>query len=330
MIDLTTHYMGIQLKNPIIVGSCSMTGNIEEIMGLEENGAGAVVLKSIFEEEILNEIGYSIQDSEMEKPGFAQLAETLKYVNQHVTQNRFSQYISFISDVKKKVGIPVFASINCISEGEWTQHVHKLEEAGADGLELNIFLSRSGLSGLNYEKSINKITKSVLQKLSIPVSIKLGNCFADQAQSISKLSKTGISGIVLFNKFNTMDIDVYNLSNTTGKILSNADDSYQSLRWIALMSGKVGCSLAGATGIHHANAVIKQVLAGADAVQLVSTLYLNGKTYIRQILDDLELWMDKKGFFSLKQAKGLSGYKDILDTVVFERIQFMKHYGRIL
>jgi len=329
MIDITTNYMGLQLKNPLVMGSSSMTGSVDEILMLEENGAAAVVLKSLYEEEILNEIGFKIKEQDHENPVYSQLSGTLQYIDSQGKRNKLSEYVKFIRNVKKHVDIPVIASINCISENEWIDYVPKIEQAGIDGIELNFFHNRSGFIGLDYEKTVQGIVKRVLKKVKVPVSVKIGNCFANQGKAISKLSKSGVAGLVLFSRFFYMDIDIYNLSTTSGKILSRSDEYYQSLRWIAMMSGKIDCTLVANTGIHHADTVIKHILAGADAVQIVSTLYLNGKHYIKQILSDLENWMDEKGFFSLKQVKGQSGYQKINDSVVYERRQCMQHFGRI-
>ncbi len=329
MTDLTTKYMGLELKNPIIVGSCSLTSSVEEIVQLEKNGAAAVVLKSLFEEEILNEAETDLKEAEKNRLIYTELSETLDYIDLHTKQKRLSEYITLIREAKKNILIPVIASINCITDSEWTDFASKIQSAGADGLELNIFLNPINSRSNEYEKIAKKIIQKVLKIVTIPVSVKISDGFNDMPKTIVELSQTGIAGIVLFNRFYTPDIDIYNLNITSGKMHSCENEYTKPLRWIALLSDKIRCSIAASTGIHDGNAAIKQILAGADAVQVVSTLYLNSKKQINQMLTDMEKWMLEKGFFSITQFKGLSSYKNVANPGIYERIQFMKYYGRI-
>jgi dihydroorotate dehydrogenase (fumarate) len=330
MTDLTTKYMGLELKNPIIIGSCSLTSNIEDIVQIEQNGAAAIVLKSLFEEEILNEAATDLKDAEKNKLIYSQLSETLDYIDIHTKEKRLSEYLKLIGEAKKKTLIPIIASINCITDSEWTDFASKIQDAGADGLELNIFLNPIDLVNKDYEKTTQRIIKKVLKTVTIPVAIKLSDCFTNLSNVILELSTSGIAGIVMFNRFYTPDIDIYNLNIIAGKMHSCDNEYTKPLRWIALLSDKIKkCSIAASTGIHDGNTAIKQILAGADAVQVVSAIYLNGKKHINQMLTDMGKWMFDKGFFSLKQFQGLASYKNASNPAVFERMQFMKYYGRI-
>ncbi len=329
MIDLSTNYLGLELRNPIIVGSCSLTSNLEDIVKLEQYGAGAIVLKSIFEEEILNQTNVITKKRTQNQRPEKNVSETLDYIDSHSNEKKIDNYLQLIRSIKKKTSIPIIASINCLTDREWIAFITNIEEAGADAIELNIFLSPMACDELEHEKTIKKIVGKVLKFVSIPVSVKLGECYTNLLNTILNISETGISGMVLFNKFYSPDIDIYNFNIVPGRMQSCEYDYIHSLRWIAFLSDKVKCSLAASTGIHHGNTIIKQILAGADAVQVASSLYLNGKKHLEQMLTEIEEWMFDKGIFSVKQFKGKASYKDNTDPAVYERIQFMKQYGRI-
>ncbi len=329
MADLTTNYMGITLKNPVIVGSCGLTASTENIKQMEKCGAAAVVLKSIFEEEIIVETTGNLEEAKKNNLIYSEMSETLDYIDLHTKEENLKNYLKLIRDVKKEVLIPVIASINCISDSEWIDFSRKIEEAGADAIELNIFLNSSDNLDKDFEKTATRIIKKVLKTVSIPVSVKLSNCFTHLAQTLIRLSETGISGMVLFNRFFSPDIDIDYFYVMPANKFSAPEEYVKPLRFIALLSDKVKCSLAASTGIHYGNSMIKQLLAGADAVQLVSTLYLNGIDYITVILNDLEKWMFGKRYNSIGQFKGKMSYNNIPNPAVYERMQFMKHYGRI-
>jgi len=329
MADLKTKYLGLELKNPIIVGSCSLTESVEDIVQLEQSGAAAIVLKSIFEEEIINEAVHDLKDNDKSKVVYSELLETLEYIGIHADEKQVGEYLKLIQDVKKKTRIPIIASINCINDIGWTHFASKIQDAGADALELNISLNPMDITHIDYKKLIQKIISKVLTSVSIPVSVKLGDCFTNLSDTIIEISKSGIKGLVLFNRLYTHDIDIYNLDIKSGRIHSCETEYTKPLRWISLLSDKINCSIAACTGIHDANTIIKQILAGADAVQIVSTLYLNGKSYINQMLTGIDKWMLDKGYFSISQFKGLASYKKATDPEIYERVQFMKHFGRI-
>jgi dihydroorotate dehydrogenase (fumarate) len=328
-MDLTTKYLGLTLKNPIIVGSCDLTSNISDIKKLEKQGAAAVVLKSIFEEEILMDVESQLCEARDNRFIYDKYSETLDYIDVHVKKERLDEYIQLIKSAKKEVLIPIIASIHCVSSSEWTDFAKHIEKAGADALELNISFSPSDLETRDFEQSIKVIIHKVLSQVTVPVALKINNSFTHMAKTILDLSKTGISGLVLFNRAYTPDIDINTLEAVQGRRFSSPHDFIESMRWIALLSDKVNCSLAASTGIHTHEAVIKQILAGADAVQVVSVLYENDIESINGLLSGLEKWMQEKGFSSLEKFKGKSSSKHVGNPAVFERIQFMKHFSGI-
>jgi dihydroorotate dehydrogenase (fumarate) len=321
--------MGMKLRNPIIVGSCSLTSNLEDIVKLEQYGAGAIVLKSIFEEEILNQSDGISSRKIINHTSDSHISAPLDYIDSYSSGNKLNNYLQLIKSIKKKVAIPIIASINCLSDKEWIGFTTKIQKAGADAIELNISLSPMAIDEQEHEKTIQKIVGKVIKHVSIPVSVKLGECYTNLSSTIVNISSTDISALVLFSKFYSSDIDIYNFSIVPGRMQSCEYDYAHSLRWIALLSDKVKCNIAASTGIHDGNTVIKQILAGADAVQVVSSLYLYGKKHIEKMLTEIEEWMFEKGMFSINQFRGKASYKKNTDPAVYERIQYMKQYGRI-
>jgi dihydroorotate dehydrogenase (fumarate) len=329
MKDLSTEYMGLKLKNPIIAASSGLTGTLDGIQSMERNGAGAVVIKSIFEEEILQEAKQQVEEAEQDPMIYSELSETLDYIDLHIRENNLGKFLDLIRDAKKTVSIPIIASINCVSGEDWIHFTKKMEDAGADALELNIFLNPADFKNKEFEKAYFKIITKVLATIKIPVAIKVSKYFTRLGLSVKALSETGISGIVMFNRFYTPDIDIDTMSLKSGQMFSTQEEHYETLRWMAIMSGKVSCDLAASTGIHTGEHAIKMILAGATVTQVASTLYKNGPEQISRILTKMEKWMSDKGFDSLDQFRGkvTREYQD--DPAVFERMQFMKQFSEI-
>lgn len=328
MIDTSVKYLGLNLKNPIIVGSCGLTSTIENLKKLESNGAGAIVLKSIFEEEIVQQTEFELQEIQKNSMIYSQMSETLDYIDTYISEKNIEQYTNLIIQAKKELLIPIIASINCISSNEWTSFAKKIEHAGADAIELNVFLNAADESDLQFEDIYSDIVTKVSSVVSIPVSIKISSSLTKISNTIQSIAKTNVKGIVLFNRFYSPDIDIDAMKIVNSQRYSNEQDYTLPLRWIALNSSKVSCDLAASTGIHTGETVIKQLLAGASAVQIVSVLYLHGPEYIQIILQDLENWMQKKGFNYISQFKGKCAVNE-KNAASFERIQFMKYYSEI-
>ncbi|SHJ16747.1 dihydroorotate dehydrogenase (fumarate) [Malonomonas rubra DSM 5091] len=325
MLDLSTKFMGLSLKNPIIAGSSGLSSSVAGIKKLEEGGAGAIVLKSIFEEEILHEMNDLMKD----------LPETSRYLERFDTldldlkSENLKKYKSLISDAKSAVAIPIVASINCTYSYDWIEYAEHLESAGADALELNMFFLPTDLerSADEMERAYFNVIEKVLNKVSIPVALKISPYFTCLGQTIQKLSTQGISGLTLFNRFYSPDFDIEELKVTQNNILSTPGDLAISLRWMALMSQKVDCDLAASTGVHDGEAVIKQLLAGAQAVQVVSTLYKNGPFYIQTMLDQLKDWMTRHGHSKLEDFRGKMSQNKSTNPATYERVQFMKYFS---
>jgi dihydroorotate dehydrogenase (fumarate) len=327
MIDLSVKYLGLTLKNPLIIGSCGLTNSLEDIKALEKNGAGAVVLKSIFEEEIRLEF-----EKEMNNVSFDDSnLEYYDYFDYQIKENNIKKYIELIESCKKGTKIPIIASINCTSAVEWTFFAKKIEQAGADALELNAFILPSDISrtSADIEEVYFNLIKNVKNEVRIPVSLKISYYFSNVTAMIKKLSETGIEGLVLFNRFYSPDIDIENRKIISTHVLSSPDDLSISLRWIAIMANRVSCDLAASTGVHEGKDIVKQLLVGADSVQAVSTFYKNGISYIRTMLNELEKWMKENGYNSISDFKGSMSQSLSQNPAAIERVQFMKYFGEM-
>lgn len=325
-MDLTTNYLGFKLKNPIIVGSCGYTYSVKDIKELEENGASAIVLKSLFEEEIVWEMESNL--ASMSRP-MTVYPEIYDFFDLETLEDSVTKYLNLIEDVKKQVSIPIIPSVNCISAKEWVPFSKRLESAGADALELNIFIMPSDFEKTSQEneQTYFDIINSVLSEVKIPVAVKLSYYFTNLAQMIKKISETGIKGIVLFNRFFAPDFDIDSLTITPTNVLSNPSDLAISLRWIAIISGRINCDLVASTGIHNGSAVIKQLLAGANAVQIASAIYRQGPKVIRFMLKEIEDWMNEKGYENIEDFRGKLSQAKSLNPAVYERTQFMKYFS---
>lgn len=331
MADLTTRYLGLSLGNPLIIGSSGLTDSVENILELEKAGAGAVVLKSLFEEQIMMEVDESLRAAYRDDMIYSAKSETLDYIDVHIRERTLSAYIELIREAKKKVMIPVIASINCVSSAEWINYANQFEKAGADALELNIAIlpSDEKMQAEKIEKLYFEIIEKVRSKVGIPVSVKMSPCFTNLALMIRRMSETGIDGIVMFNRFYTPDFDINNFTEKSSSTFSNPSESGNIRRWIGIMSGKVSCDLAASTGVHSGEDIIKQLLAGARAVQVVSTIYKNGREQIQNMLGVLDRWMDDKGFNTIEQFRGKMSQDESANPSAYERIQFMKYFSEI-
>ena len=316
----------MRLKNPLIAGSSGLTDSIESLIELETYGAGAVVLKSLFEEEILRDM--KIRLDAMNSSGFL-YPETVEFYDYYDgPKETTTSYLELIKKAKKKLNIPVIASINCLDADNWTYFPCRIEEAGADAIELNIFNLPTNLnkSSAENEKIYFDIITEVRKQVKLPIFVKLSYYASSLAAFLVKISQTQIDGLVLFNRFYNPDIDLETMEVTSGAVLSTPGDMFHTLRWIAILSERVDCSLIASTGIHDANGVIKQILAGAAAVQIVSTLYRNGTSYLKQILVDMEKWMTLKNYNSPDDFRGKLSQSKTSNPAVYSRVQFMKYY----
>ncbi|PID89357.1 MAG: diguanylate cyclase, partial [Bacteroidia bacterium] len=300
-IQLETTFAGLQLNSPIIVGSSGLTDSVHKIEELAKHGAGAVVLKSLFEEQILENIRETHDQNSMDAP------ELDEYVREYTKQNTVADYIQLVKDAKAAVSIPIIASINCIDANEWTNFAKQIEEAGADALELNIALLSSDMqrTGQEIEENYFKIIDAVNATVKLPLIIKLGQYSASLANLIQRISWTEkVAGLVLFNRFYSPDFDIETGKPLSSNVLSTPDELATSLRWITLMAPQVEIPIAASTGVHTSEAVIKQLWVGAQAVQMVSALYKKGPSYITEVLEGLKDWMKRHNFETIEQFRG--------------------------
>ncbi len=331
MADLSTKYLGLSLRNPIVIGSSGLTNSVKEIVELDKNGAGAVVLKSIFEEQIILQAEHSMREAVAHDLMYAEYSENLDYIDTHIKEKELGNYLSLISEAKSKVQMPVIASINAVSGTEWTSFAKRIEGAGADALELNIFIMPFNLdkSCEENEQAYYDILKKVKSQVNIPVSVKISPYFSNLGKVVKNLEANGADGVVLFNRFSTPDIDINKMTVTHGDILSHASDIANSLRWVAILAKRVNMSLAASTGIHDGEAVIKQLLAGATVTQLTSAIYKHGPSYILEVVKFVNDWMESKGFNYIDQVRGKLSQATTENPNAYERMQFMKYFSEI-
>lgn len=324
MVRLETEYLGLKLQNPLIASSSGLTNSVDKVCKLEKDGIGAVVLKSLFEEQI----GLSIDNYLANDSG--DYPEAMDYVKNYVRSQSIADYLVLIRECKEQTNIPIIASINCHSTGEWMSFAKDIEDAGADAIELNIFQLNASLNSDSaaYEQLHYNIVKQITKVVSIPIAVKLSSYFNNIVGVVDRLKAEGAAGVVLFNKFYQPDIDIDKLELTSSEIFSVPSDLYPTLRWTAFVSGLTkGIDISGSTGVHDWDSVIKLILAGASSVQLCSALYKNGNSILSQFIVCLEEWMVLKGFESIADFKGKLDYKNSEDPSMFERVQFMKYFS---
>ncbi len=324
MADLSTTYMGLKLKNPLIAASSGLTDTLEKIKTLAKDGIGAIVLKSLFEEQIQMEI-----DSLGVNNMFNTYTDAENYVSYYTKENNVNTYLTLIEESKKAVDVPIIASINCMSVGEWVDFAKKIEAAGADAIELNMFIlpSDADLSGEEIESIYFDLVDKIAAIVNIPIALKISSYFSGMANTLVKLSNTKISSLVMFNRFYNPDIDLETESLTSNRIYSVPEENSNNLRWIGILSGKLNCDISSTTGIENGETALKNILVGAKTVQIASTLYKNSTSYIGTILNEMEAWMDSKKYTSLSEITGKLNASNIKHPIVFERSQFMKYYS---
>jgi dihydroorotate dehydrogenase (fumarate) len=320
-MDLSTKYLGMKLENPVIVGSSPFTASVEGVRRCADAGAGAVVLKSIFEEQIEAEVERLVDQS----GPLDWHPEAMDYITGYGREGAAREYLELISEAKKAVSIPVIASLHCVTAGAWTRFAKQVEASGADALELNVFLMPLDprRDAREHEKVHFDIAQAVKSTVSIPVALKVGSFFSGLMKTMTELSRV-VDGLVLFNRFLPLDFDIEKLEVVSGDSRSNSAEIAASLRWISILSDRVGCDLAATTGVHDGAGVIKQLLAGARAVQVCSTLYLNGLEQLEEMQGELRDWMGRQGYSTLDAFRGKMSQSQSANPAAYERVQFMK------
>jgi dihydroorotate dehydrogenase (fumarate) len=327
MADIKTDFLGLELSSPVIIGSSGLTGKTASIVRLAEAGAGAVVLKSLFEEQILAGAA-----REAGKGGLIYgQGEIDDYIAFYERKHSINDYLDLIRETKKAVSIPVIASINAASDKEWQAISSDLEKAGADALQLNLFINPFdiGVSGADIEESYVSVVRKVKALTSMPLAVKIGPYFSNTGHLVSRLADAGAEAVVLFNRYASPDIDSENMKLKTASSRSMENEYSVSLRWTALLSSHINTDLAAATGIHDGSAVVKLILAGARAVEIVSAVYEGGEAVITGMNDSLSRWMEKHSHSSISDFLGKMSSEKTGDSRGYERIQYMKTFGDI-
>ena len=327
MANLESTYLGLTLKSPIVVASSGLTKSIDKIIEFEKFGAGAIVLKSLFEEQIRFEYNKSIQASEN---GF-NYPEAEDYIRQYTTASEVANYVKLIREAKASVKIPIIASVNCISGEEWPNFAKEIENAGADALELNIFIlpTDKNIDPQIIENQYFAIIKAVRNNTKLPISVKIGHGFTNIVQFVNKLNLLDIQGIVMFNRAFRTDFDLEKMKIVPGSIFSSPDDLNETLRWVSIISADCKGKICASGGINDGQAVLKAIAAGANVVQVASTFYRKGAEEVSKMNDQMEDWLKAHNYKSITEINGKMAYKSSTNPGAYERVQFMKYFSGI-
>jgi dihydroorotate dehydrogenase (fumarate) len=323
-MDLRTKYMGLELKNPIVPSASPLSENVDSIKRLAEAGAAAVVMFSLFEEQLKQEA--ATEQARLEA-GTESFAEALSYFPQ-VSDYRVGpeQYLELIHQASQAVDIPIIGSLNGVSSQGWIEYAKKMQDAGAKGIELNIYhlAADPKVSGAKVEKMYLDVVKAVKASVTVPVAVKVSPFFSSIANMARKLKNAGADALVLFNRFYQPDFDLDQLVVAPTLNLSTPEEVRLPLRWIAILHGRVKVSLAATSGVHNVQEVAKCILAGADVVMTASALLKKGTAHITTLLENLENWMEEKGYESVRKMKGVMSQKSVADPAAFERANYIK------
>lgn len=323
-MNLTTNYLGMFLKNPIVASSSPLSHSVDSIRRLEDAGASAVVMYSLFEEQIGFDSYYI--DYHLTQ-GIESYAESLSYFPDMQSYNVGpNEYLNLIRRAKQAVNIPIIGSLNGASVGGWTDYAALIEEAGADALELNVYYlpANTAIKGSDVEALYLDILSAVRETVTIPVAVKLSPFFSSIANMASCLSECGADGLVLFNRFYQPDFDLENLEVAPRLVLSNSNELRLPLRWVAILYGRVGADLAITSGVHDTQDVVKGLMAGAKVTMMASELLQNGVRRIGQVLNDLATWLNEHEYESVTQMIGAMSQKHCAEPAAFERANYMK------
>jgi dihydroorotate dehydrogenase (fumarate) len=305
MINLSTHYLGFGLKNPLVVSSSPLTKDIDNIREMEDFGAAAIVLHSLFEEQIpIEKIRLKHDDDEIEAEG----------------------YLEHIRKTKKAVSIPVIASLNACYTGSWVNYAKQVQQAGADAIELNIYYIPTDpeISGIEIEQRYLDTLWDVTANISIPIAVKINPYFSSIANMAQRFDKAGANGLVLFNRFYMPDFDLEKHDRVPHLTLSNSSELLLRLHWASILFGNINADIAVTGGIHTAKDMIKSIMAGASVTMMTSALLKFGIHHISEVLYDLEFWLATHGYESILQIRGTMSRKSTQDSTIFDRANYMK------
>jgi dihydroorotate dehydrogenase (fumarate) len=316
--------LGLTLNNPLVIAACPLSEKRDSLKRLEDAGAAAVVLYSLFEEQIEHEEVELVGARERGAEAYAEHSHWFPEIDDYRLGPR--SYLEHIEKAKTAVSIPVIASLNGISKGGWTAYARQMQDAGADALELNIYFIAADpdVPGTEVEDRYTNLVSAVKESISIPLAVKVGSQFSSPGNMAKKLAQAGADGLVLFNRFLQPDIQLDAMEVRPHLELSTSYELFVPLRWIAILHGRVDASLALTSGIHSAEGLTKALLAGADVGMIASTVYQRGFDQIRALLDGLTMWMEKKGYDSVAKLKGMLSQSKCPDPAAFERGNYMK------
>ena len=321
MVNLKTKYMGLELKNPIIVGANNMLKDMEKIKKIEESGAAAIVYKSLFEEEIQLErlqLQESIEEYDDRNAMMIDIFPDMKHAGP-------AEHLFKLREIKKAINVPVIASINAVNKEVWVEYAKKIEETGVDGLELNLYFSPSAANfdSVFIENRQLDIIRKVRQNVKIPISLKLSYFYTNPLNIISRMDNLGVNGFVIFNRLLEPDIDLNKEDHSNPFNLSNQGDNKLSMRFVGLLYKEIKADICGSTGIFKGEDVIKMILSGASCIQCVSTLYKNGIENISRMLKEIEAWMEEKGYKTLEDFRGKLAKKSLKNPLSYGRAQYV-------
>lgn len=323
-MDLTTNYLGLRLKHPFIPGASPMADDLDAARRLEDAGAAALVMHSLFEEQIAGERFASIYHMEMYAHAHAEARSYFPEPDDH----RFGkhEYLDHISKLKRCVDIPIIASLNGTTPGGWTEYATQMENAGADALELNVYHVSTDPqeTGAEIEQRIVETARLVKKAVRIPVAVKLSPFFSGLPNLVAQLDEVGVDGVVLFNRFYQPDIDILNLETTPSLRLSDSSELLLRLRWLAILARKNSCDLSCSGGVHTAEDAIKAIMAGACTVQVVSAILKHGVRYLTTLIEDFANWMKEHEYRSVRQMHGSMSQSHCPDPQAFERANYMR------
>jgi len=321
MTDLKTKYMGIELKNPLIIGASPMTSDVEDLKKIEEAGAAAFVFRSLFEEQI--QLEKAQLDDELEE--YTERHAEMITLFPHIEHAGPQEHLHKVRKAREATSIPMFASLNAIFKETWIEYAKLLEETGIDGLELNFYSVPKDvdINAVAIEKQQIEILKEIKKVVTIPVSVKLSPFYTNPLNFITALDQAGADGFVLFNRFYQPDIDIIQEIHSSFHKLSDDSENKLPMRFAGLLYSTIGASICCSRGIHQGTDVIKMLLSGADCVQMVSSLYENKIEHIKKILNDIEHWMNEKKYKSIHDFKGILSKKNINDPFVYHRAQYI-------
>jgi dihydroorotate dehydrogenase (fumarate) len=323
-IDLSTKYLGLPLRNPLIVAACPLCGDADTLRRLEEAGAAAAVLPSLFEEQLEHDEQEVNKLYENHTESFAEALSHFPELHSYNTGTK--DYLELIEAAKKQVKMPIIGSLNGSSVGGWTGYAKSMQDAGVDAMELNIYFVPTDpeMTAKAVEDQYAELTQAVKDTIAVPLSVKIGPFFTSMPSLVQRVAEAGADGLVLFNRYLEPDIDLESLQVSPNLVLSSRHELRLALRWIAIVRDHTKISLAATGGVHFADDVIKALLAGADVVQMATALLRYGPPYLGKLLEEIEHWLEEHEYTSVEQMKGSLSRGNSPDPSAFERANYMK------